>query len=84
MQVRRPEASNRSAFTLRGFLLAVSIVVLLDGAALGLYMNHQKEKQRREAWTKAKTLEQIADTYKLMGIPPKPIPIPLILPFMAN
>jgi general secretion pathway protein G len=65
MQLRKCRTSNRSGFTLMELLVVVAILVVLAGAAVPMYMKYLDDAKTQMAWTNAKTLEHVADTYNI-------------------
>jgi len=65
MRLRNYRATSRGGFTLMELLVVVAILVVLAGAAVPLYMKYLDDAKRQMAWTNAKTLEKVADTYKI-------------------
>jgi general secretion pathway protein G len=65
MRLRNYRADSRGGFTLMELLVVVAILVVLAGAAVPLYMNYLEQAKRQMAWTNAKTLEKVADMYKI-------------------
>src|SRR3954454_11045383 len=65
MRLRNDRATSRGGFTLMELLVVVAILVVVAGAAVPLYMKYLDDAKRQMAWTNAKTLEKVADTYKI-------------------
>ena len=65
MQVRERRSGNRGGFTLMELLVVVAILVVLAGAAVPMYMKYLDDAKTQMAWTNAKTLEHVCDTYNI-------------------
>lgn len=65
MKLREYRATARGGFTLMELLVVVAILVVLAGAAVPMYMKYLDDAKRQMAWTNAKTLEKVCDTYKI-------------------
>jgi general secretion pathway protein G len=65
MKLRDHRATARGGFTLMELLVVVAILVVLAGAAVPMYMKYLDDAKRQMAWTNAKTLEKVCDTYKV-------------------
>jgi general secretion pathway protein G len=64
-KLRQRGNDRRGGFTLMELLVVVAILVVLAGAAVPMYMKYLDQSKAKMAWTNAKTIEQVCDTYKL-------------------
>jgi general secretion pathway protein G len=65
MQARSIRATARGGFTLMELLVVVAILVVLAGAAVPIYMTYLDQAKKSTAWTNAKTLSTVCETYKI-------------------
>jgi general secretion pathway protein G len=65
MRLRNCRATGRGGFTLMELLVVVAILVVLAGAAVPMYLKYLDDAKSSMAWTNAKTLEHVADTYNI-------------------
>jgi general secretion pathway protein G len=65
MQLRKYQARNRGGFTLMELLVVVAILVVLAGAAVPIYMKYLDDAKRSMAWSNAKMLAEVCETYKI-------------------
>src|SRR6266852_1802581 len=65
MRLRKCGVTSRGGFTLMELLVVVAILVVLAGAAVPMYLKYLDDAKASMAWTNAKTLEHVADTYSV-------------------